>query len=202
MKFILNGKEYELDLFDVDVMEHYETATLNSAKKMIEMGKSKDKCQKLSDVMKIGCDIIFDFFDNVFGKGTAENIFDGKRNYKLCLNTYKECNEQYKKFAIENLPEELNPIFSNLENKQKSVEQKNKQNYQNYINARNKKRQKNKIENRKKEKKEQQNVMQELENFKKTLEDSPKDVLDETLNFVKSLKEHIKQEESQNEKAI
>ena len=119
----------------MDVMENYETATLNSAEKMIEMGKSEDKCQKLSDVMKIGCDIIFDFFDNVFGKGASENIFDGKRNYKLCLNTYKECNEQYKKFAVKNLPEELNPILSNLGNKQ------------NYINARKKKMKKYKAKN-------------------------------------------------------
>ena len=135
MKFILNNKEYELDLFDVDVMENYETATLNSAEKMIEMGKSEDKCQKLSDVMKIGCDIVFDFFDNVFGKGASENIFDGKRNYKLCLKTYKECNEQYRKFAVKNLPEELNPILSNLGNKQ------------NYINARKKKMKKYKAKN-------------------------------------------------------
>ena len=141
MKFILNNKEYELDLFDVDVMENYETATLNSAEKMIEMGKSEDKCQKLSDVMKIGCDIIFHFFDTVFSKGAAENIFDGKRNYKLCLNTYKECNEQYRKFAVKNLPEELKPILS------PPITQKNKQNYQNYINARKKKMKKYKAKN-------------------------------------------------------
>lgn len=193
MNFVLNGKEYELDLFDVDVMEHFEKATLKSAKNMIEMDKEQNKYQKLSEAMKVGCDIIFDFFDDVFGKGSAENIFDGKRNYKLCLKTYKECNDQYKKFATENLSKELNPILL------PSTAQKNKQNYQNYINARGKKRQKNKIENIKEAKKEQQDVIQELEKFKKVLEDSPKDVLEETLNFIKSIKEHIKQEEVQNE---
>ena len=193
MNFVLNGKEYELDLFDVDVMEHFEKATLKSAKNMIEMDKEQNKYQKLSEAMKVGCDIIFDFFDDVFGKGSAENIFDGKRNYKLCLKTYKECNDQYKKFATENLSKELNPILL------PSTAQKNKQNYQNYINARGEKIQKNKIENIKEAKKEQQDVIQELEKFKKVLEDSPKDVLEETLNFIKSLKEHIEQEEVQNE---
>lgn len=193
MNFVLNGKEYELDLFDVDVMEHFEKATLKSAKNMIEMDKEQNKYQKLSEAMKVGCDIIFDFFDDVFGKGSAENIFDGKRNYKLCLKTYKECNDQYKKFATENLSKELNPILL------PSTAQKNKQNYQNYINARGEKRQKNKIENIKEAKKEQQDVIQELEKFKKVLEDSPKDVLEETLNFIKSIKEHIEQEEVQNE---
>ena len=185
MNFVLNGKEYELDLFDVDVMEHFEKATLKSAKNMIEMDKEQNKYQKLSEAMKVGCDIIFDFFDDVFGKGSAENIFDGKRNYKLCLKTYKECNDQYKKFATENLSKELNPILL------PSTAQKNKQNYQNYINARGEKIQKNKIENIKESKKEQQNVIQELEKFKKVIEDSPKDVLEETLNFIKSIKEHI-----------
>lgn len=193
MNFVLNGKEYELDLFDVDVMEHFEKATLKSAKNMIEMDKEQNKYQKLSEAMKVGCDIIFDFFDDVFGKGSAENIFDGKRNYKLCLKTYKECNDQYKKFATENLSKELNPILL------PSTAQKNKQNYQNYINARGEKIQKNKIENIKESKKEQQNVIQELEKFKKVIEDSPKDVLEETLNFIKSIKEHIEQEEVQNE---
>lgn len=193
MNFVLNGKEYELDLFDVDVMEHFEKATLKSAKNMIEMDKEQNKYQKLSEAMKVGCDIIFDFFDDVFGKGSAENIFDGKRNYKLCLKTYKECNDQYKKFATENLSKELNPILL------PSTAQKNKQNYQNYINARGEKRQKNKIENIKEAKKEQQDVIQELEKFKRVLEDSPKDVLEETLNFIKSIKEHIEQEEVQNE---
>lgn len=196
MKFILNGKEYELDLFDVDIAENFDRAFLEFSEKATAEGKKEYK--SLSEGMKIGCDIIFDFFDNAFGKGTAENIFDGKRNYKLCLNTYKECSAQYNKF-IEEMPKELKPILS------PPITQKNKQNYQNYINARGKKRekkQKNKIESIKEVKKEQQNVIQELEKFKKTIEDSPKDVLEETLNFIKSLKEHIEQEESQNEKAI
>lgn len=199
MKFVLNNKEYELDLFDVNVMENYETATLNSAEKMIEMGKSEDKCQKLSDVMKIGCNIIFDFFDTVFGKGTAENIFDGKRNYKLCLKTYKECNEQYRKFATENLPEELSPILSNLTNTQNlSTVQKNKQNYQNYINARGKKRQKNKSEKPKPENK-QKKALIELEKFKKALDTPSEDILETTLQFIKELKQRIESEECQNE---
>ena len=52
-----------------------------------------------------------------------------------------------------------------------------------------------------KAKKEQKNAIQELEKFKRVIQDknSSKDVLEETLNFIKSIKEHIEQEEVQNE---
>ena len=183
MRFILNSKEFELDLFDVNVAENFDRAFLEFSEKATAEGKKEYK--SLSEGMKIGCDIIFDFFDNAFGKGTAENIFDGKRNYKLCLNTYKECSAQYNKF-IEEMPKELKPILS------PPITQKNR-------GKKREKKQKNKIESIKEVKKEQQNVIQELEKFKKTIEDSPKDVLEETLNFIKSLKEHIEQEEVQNE---
>lgn len=166
MNFVLNGKEYELDLFDVDVAENFDKAFLEFSEKATAEGKKEYK--SLSEGMKIGCDIIFDFFDNAFGKGTAENIFDGKRNYKLCLNTYKEWSDQYNKF-IEELPKELNTILL------PSTAQKAK--------------------------KEQKNAIQELEKFKRIIQDknSSKDVLEETLNFIKSIKEHIEQEEVQNE---
>lgn len=166
MNFVLNGKEYELDLFDVDVAENFDKAFLEFSEKATAEGKKEYK--SLSEGMKIGCDIIFDFFDNAFGKGTAENIFDGKRNYKLCLNTYKEWSDQYNKF-IEELPKELNTILL------PSTAQKAK--------------------------KEQKNAIQELEKFKRVIQDknSSKDVLEETLNFIKSIKEHIEQEEVQNE---
>ena len=166
MNFVLNGKEYELDLFDVDVAENFDKAFLEFSEKATAEGKKEYK--SLSEGMKIGCDIIFDFFDNAFGKGTAENIFDGKRNYKLCLNTYKEWSDQYNKF-IEELPKELNTILL------PSTAQKAK--------------------------KEQKNAIQELEKFKRVIQDknSSKDVLEETLNFIKTLKEHIEQEEVQNE---
>lgn len=189
MRFILNSKEFELDLFDVNVAENFDRAFLEFSEKATAEGKKEYK--SLSEGMKIGCDIIFDFFDNAFGKGTAENIFDGKRNYKLCLNTYKECSEQYNKF-IEEFPKELKPILS------PSTAQKNKQNYQNYINARGKKRQKNKSQKPKSENK-QKKALIELEKFKKVLESPSEDVLEATLQFIKELKERIESEECQNE---
>lgn len=148
MKFILNGKEYELDLFDVDIAENFENEIFRASDKL--EAENKKKYQRTSELMRTGCNIIFDCFDNIFGKGASENIFDRKSNYKLCLKTFKEIQVQYIKILTEEMAKEVtdemnkqNDIIYSLGNKQNlSVSQKNKQNYQNYINT--KKREKEK----------------------------------------------------------
>ena len=132
MKFILNGKEYELDLFDVDIAENFENEIFRASDKL--EAENKKKYQRTSELMRTGCNI----------------IFDRKSNYKLCLKTFKEIQVQYIKILTEEMAKEVtdemnkqNDIIYSLGNKQNlSVSQKNKQNYQNYINTKKEKKKK------------------------------------------------------------
>ena len=37
------------------------------------------------------------FFDEIFGEGTSEKMFNGKKNYQKCLNAFKEIMDIKKK---------------------------------------------------------------------------------------------------------
>ncbi len=113
MTFQLNGKTLELDLFDIDVAEKMEKAILDSAHKMMHLDEVPK--QTLFTMMRKGCNIVFEFFDNVWGEGTAKELFDNKMNYKICLETYACCTKQYKKYMTEDMPEEMKQFVSEME---------------------------------------------------------------------------------------
>lgn len=80
------GQELELDLFDADTMEIYE----KSLNKVVERSKESAKHTELSNAESIRktCGIVKDFFDEVFGDGTAEKLFKGKNNLAICMDAF------------------------------------------------------------------------------------------------------------------
>ncbi len=80
------GQELELDLFDVDVMEVYEKSKERTLKRFGEI----DKCEGMSnaDGMREMCKSIKAFFDELFGEGTAEKLFEGKNNFEVCMDAF------------------------------------------------------------------------------------------------------------------
>lgn len=80
------GQELELDLFDADTMEIYE----KSLNKVVERSKESAKHTELSNAEGIRetCGIVKDFFDEVFGDGTAEKLFKGKNNLAICMDAF------------------------------------------------------------------------------------------------------------------
>ncbi len=80
------GQELELDLFDADTMEIYE----KSLNKVVERSKEAAKHTELSNAEGIRetCGIVKDFFDEVFGDGTAEKLFKGKNNLAICMDAF------------------------------------------------------------------------------------------------------------------
>ena len=74
------GQELELDLFDADTMEIYE----KSLNKVVKRTKEAAKHTELSNAEGIRetCGIVKDFFDEVFGDGTAEKLFKGKTTWQ------------------------------------------------------------------------------------------------------------------------
>lgn len=72
------GVELEIDLFDADQLEVYERENEKVAKDIKEPTQYEGK--STADAIRIQCRIVDDFFDAVFGPGTAQKIFKGKAN--------------------------------------------------------------------------------------------------------------------------
>lgn len=80
----INGLGLELDLEDADVFEK----VMKSFEQMDEDAKSLDKVGSAPDFIRGYCNIHHKFYDRVFGDGTGERIFGGKKNTRICDEVY------------------------------------------------------------------------------------------------------------------
>lgn len=83
----INGVELELDLYDADVMDKYTEAL----KKFDEKQKNKS-IEGLSngEIIRQECEMVFDFFNDVFGTGTDKKVFGNKTNFMVCLKAFRQ----------------------------------------------------------------------------------------------------------------
>lgn len=80
------GQELELDLLDADTMEVYEKSMDKVVKRAEESKKHTESSN--ADGIREMCGIVKDFFDEVFGDGTAEKLFKGKNNLAICMDAF------------------------------------------------------------------------------------------------------------------
>lgn len=96
------GKEIEFDFFDADEMEKWDKYT---EKMKADKDKLNFKNMKQSEFIRKFCTIVEECFDNIFGEGTSKELFQGKQNFRLCVNAYKDLvkarREQDKEIANE-----------------------------------------------------------------------------------------------------
>lgn len=93
--------EVDFDFLDADDIEKFE----NEAEKLKSKSEEyKNKEMKLSELLKAECQIIKDFFDNVFGEGISLKVFGEKNNLQDCISAFEEIvNEKIKQQkSIEN----------------------------------------------------------------------------------------------------
>lgn len=84
---IVNGvKLPDPDVGDLAFLEKYEALNDYIAKKSAEI----DKNARRSEAVRIQCNLVFEFFDTLFGEGTARKIFGEKVNLKTCIDAYEE----------------------------------------------------------------------------------------------------------------
>lgn len=88
-----NDVELEIDVDDADFMERFEKSFEALEKKENALKKSGLQ----SSILKDYCQMFYDLFDNIFGCGTAEKLFNGKKNARICEDCYEsfidECNK-------------------------------------------------------------------------------------------------------------
>jgi hypothetical protein len=103
----INGVELEdLDVYDVEVAEKYDKA-LETVKNISE----EVDIMSLSEGIRYQCNLIFDFFNTMFGEGADRKIFGNKVNLLTCLKAFEEfveiINEQKKE--IDKLANKYSP---------------------------------------------------------------------------------------------
>lgn len=89
--------EVDFDFLDANDVERFE----NEARKVVEeCQRQKTKEMSCADAIREECNIIENFFNNVFGQGISERMFEGKKNLKEHIKTFEDIvnqkNEQQK----------------------------------------------------------------------------------------------------------
>ena len=104
----LNGIEVEFDIFDADTAEKYEIA-LDNLEASGEEAKKTGQNGKLSEIIRMQCEGVIDFVDDIFGDGTAREIFGERTNLRESLKIAKQIidagDKQRKEFEAERMLE-------------------------------------------------------------------------------------------------
>lgn len=77
----INDVELELDLMDADMAEKYEKAYRKMQRDVANIPKNLS----LADSIRKQCNLVFYFFDEVFGQGTSKKIFGNRTNLRECI---------------------------------------------------------------------------------------------------------------------
>ena len=77
----INDVELELDLMDADMAEKYEKAYRKMQRDVANIPKNLS----LAENIRKQCNLIFCFFNEVFGEGTSKKVFGNKTNLRECI---------------------------------------------------------------------------------------------------------------------
>lgn len=86
--------EVDFDFLDANDVERLEKATQKLVDKTEEY---KEKEISMSEEIRLECEIIENFLDEVFGNGISEKLFNGKQNLKEHVDVFQDImNEKIK----------------------------------------------------------------------------------------------------------
>lgn len=92
-----NDVELEIDMEDYDFLQRYEKAFDVMGVKEEELKKTGPR----SEIVKEYCDMFYRLFDDIFGDGTGEKLFLGKRNVRICEECYTDFIAECQKGVLE-----------------------------------------------------------------------------------------------------
>ena len=107
-------KEIEFDFFDAEQMERYEKESEIAQKELKSIDINK---MKQSEFINKTCEIIEKCFDNVFEEGASKKIFEGKKNFRLCVKAFKD--------LVKAKKEQVNEIDDEIKDFQKELKEIN-----------------------------------------------------------------------------
>ena len=126
---IINNVELpDIDVADALVMEHYESAHDKVAEKMNKLDTAG---KRRSELIKIQCEAVFEFFEDVFGEGAAKKVFGESVNLTTCLNAYEAVVENVN-MLDEKLAGKYKSKFNNRQQHRNKGKGKNKKHYYNH----------------------------------------------------------------------
>ena len=79
--------EVDFDFLDANDVERFENAT---QKLVDETEKYKEKEISMSEEIRLECEIIEKFFDEVFEEGISQKLFNGKQNLKEHVDVFQD----------------------------------------------------------------------------------------------------------------
>lgn len=86
----LNGVELEFDFYDADQMEVFEKAFEGAR---VDMEKAF-KSQKQSQLIRGVCQATINMIDEIFGEGTANEVFQGETNFRKSMQVFNALVEE------------------------------------------------------------------------------------------------------------
>ena len=81
---LLNGVELEYDFYDADQMEVFENAVERA---MADVDKALE-AKKQSQLIRGVCQVTIDMIDEIFGDGTADEVFQGETNFRKSMQVF------------------------------------------------------------------------------------------------------------------
>lgn len=91
MDLIINGIKLEGDLMDADFMEKFESSMIKMRDSA--QAKKRETFPTAAANYRAQCEVVNTCFDEIFGAGTAQKLFDGKMNVMEHLKAIEKVSE-------------------------------------------------------------------------------------------------------------
>lgn len=85
-KIVINNVELELNLMDADVVEKFENLNTEIVKKIRDPKAYEGK--STADGMRYQCRCVEEFFDKLFGYGTADKVFPKNNDLEVRMDAF------------------------------------------------------------------------------------------------------------------
>lgn len=126
------GEELEYDFFDADQLEAYERENQKVAVDIKEPTQYEGK--STADALRIQCRIVDNFFDTLFGPGTARKIFKGKANIRDHMEAFGMMAQGAvnARAELDEIEDKYTPGRAERRRAERETRQTNKQNSRNF----------------------------------------------------------------------